>query len=335
MSRIIDPVTIGVVGLGRFGRLHSLTLSALSEAELVGVVARRPASIEALQKELPGVRGWTDLDAAIQESGAQAWVVACSTSDHVPATTKLLVAGKAVLLEKPIADNLPEAKQLLPLVKPDSSNLMLGHIILFNTEYRVLSEEIRRRGSLSFIDCVRHRPASIVEQFVGENPLEATMVHDLYAVQMLMDRAEPSQYSAQYHRRSSGAIDLALAQLKWPSGVVASFAAGYLTPAGMAPRGFDRTEVFGDGWSARICPNPRPIEVWDERALWPMPLEIRTDPHGPTGMMAEELRCFCRVVRGEQPVPSGATYFDALQVQQWLAKLDKCAREWDEQSPTR
>lgn len=325
---------IGVIGLGRFGRLHSLTLQGLSEAELVGVVARRQASIDALRNELPGLRGWTNLNTAIQESGADAWVVACSTSDHVPVTTKLLAAGKTVLLEKPIADNLPEARQLLPLIQPDSRNLMLGHIILFNTEYRVLSEEIRRRGSLSFIDCVRHRPASIVEQFAGENPLEATMVHDLYSVQMLLDRAEPSHFSAQYHRRPSGAIDLALAQLKWPNGVIASFAAGYLTPNGMAPRGLDRTEVFGDGWSARICPNPRPIEVWDERAHWPMPLEIRTDAYGPTGMMAEELRCFCRVVRGEQPVPSGATYFDALQVQQWLARLDESARAWETQTPT-
>ena len=35
------PVKIGVVGLGRFGRLHALTLAGLAEAELVGLVARR------------------------------------------------------------------------------------------------------------------------------------------------------------------------------------------------------------------------------------------------------------------------------------------------------
>lgn len=322
----MSPVKIGVIGLGRFGRLHSLTLNSLAEAELVGVVARRQASLDALQKELPDVPGWTYLDQAIRESGAEAWVVACSTADHVPVTRKLLEAGKTVLLEKPVADILSDAESLKPLVKLDSSNLMLGHIILFNTEYRVLSEEVRRRGNLSFIDCVKHRPASIVTQFVGENPLVATMVHDLYAVQMLLDRAEPVHFSAQYHRTKSGAIDLALAQLKWPNSVVASFAAGYLSPTGMAPRGFDRMEVFGEGWSARINPNPRPVEVWDEKAHWPMPLEIRTDPHSPTGMMAEELRCFCRVVRGVQPVPMGATYFDALQVQRWMDRLDACAK---------
>ncbi|QDT99219.1 hypothetical protein [Gimesia aquarii] len=32
-----QPVKIGVIGLGRFGRLHALTLSRLAEAELVGV----------------------------------------------------------------------------------------------------------------------------------------------------------------------------------------------------------------------------------------------------------------------------------------------------------
>jgi hypothetical protein len=93
----------------------------------------------------------------------------------------------------------------------------------------------------------------------------------------------------------------------------------------MPPRGFDRTEVFGDGWSARITPNPRPIEVWAEVASWPLALEIRTGSSDPTGMMAEELRCFCRVVRGQQPVPIGTTYGDAIQVQQWMDKLAACA----------
>lgn len=320
-SPAIQPVKIGVIGLGRFGRLHSLTLAGLAEAELVGVVARRQASLDNLQRELSEVRGWLDLDQAIAESGAEAWVVACSTADHVRVATKLLQAGKKVLLEKPISESLAEAESLTPLVNADSSNLMLGHIVLFNSEFKQLREEAARRGGLSFIDCVRHRPASIVKDFPGENPLQAAMVHDLYAVQVLMNRADPERFSSQFHRTESGAVDLTLAQLQWPDGTLASFAASYLTPTGMPPRGFDRMEVFGRGWSARISPNPRPIEVWDERASWPMPLEIRADLGGPSGMMAEELRCFCRVVRGVETVPVGATYADALQVQRWMDRL--------------
>src|SRR5207244_3790793 len=117
----------------------------------------------------------------------------------------------------------------------------------------------------------------------GENPLHATMVHDLYATQVLVDQLEPAHFSAQYHRTQDGEIDLALAQLEWEHGPVASFAASYLTPAGMPSRGFDRTEIFGVGWAARISPNPRPIEVWGTQAEWPMPLEIRAGQSGATG----------------------------------------------------
>lgn len=316
-----SPVPIGVIGLGRFGRLHALTLARLAEARLVGVVARRPDSVAALQQELPGVPGWTNLDSAIRESGAQAWVVACSTSNHVAVTRTLLEAGKCVLLEKPVADSLDEARRLAPLVRPDSSNLMIGHIVLFNSEFRQLRDEVAQRGPISYIDCVRHRPASIVAQFPGENPLHATMVHDLYAVQALLKRVQPDSFSAHYHRTPRGEVDLAVAHLGWGTGPVASFAASYLTPPGMPPRGFDRMEVFGEGWAARIAPNPRPIEVWSAAAAWPMPLEIRTDPAGATGMLAEELRCFTRVVRGNEAVPTGATYGDALQVQEWMERL--------------
>lgn len=315
------PVRVGVVGLGRFGRLHALTLSGLAEAELVGLVARRPESLAALMAELPGVRGWTNLDEALRESPAEAWVVACTTASHISVTRAILAAGKAVLLEKPIAGDLVEAASLAPLVRPDSSNLMLGHIVLFNSEFQQLREEAAQRGPISFIDCVRHRPASIVQAFPGENPLFAAMVHDLYATQALVDRREPERFSAQYHRTPAGEVDLALAQMQWSDGLLASFAASYLTPAGMAPRGFDRMEVFGAGWAARVSPNPRPMELWDSQAHWPLALEIRATPAGATGMLAEELRSFTRVVRGQHPPPVGTTYADGLQVQGWMEKL--------------
>jgi predicted dehydrogenase len=320
----LQPVRIGVVGLGSFGRQHALTLAGLAEANLVALVARRQASLNALRDPLPGVRGWLDLDQAIAQSDAEAWVVATSTPSHVPVAKALLAAGKAVLLEKPVANNLPEAEGLAPLVKPDSSNLMLGHIVLFNSEFLALADEARRRGPLIHISCARHRPVANVAKFPGENPMHLTMVHDLYATLALVDGAEPIGFSSQAHRTAGGAYDLVLAQLRWPDGLLASYSASFLTPEGMASNGFDLLEVFGQGWAARTRSNPRPIEVWDERAHWPMALEIRADPNGPTGMMAAELRSFCRVVRGLQGVPRGATYADALQVQRWMDRLQGC-----------
>ncbi len=316
------PVKIGVVGLGNFGLLHATTLAGLAEANLVALVARREASLHAVADQFPDIAGWTDLDQAIAESDAEAWVVASSTASHVPITKKLLEAGKTVLLEKPIAESLQESEALAPLVKPDSSNLMLGHILLFNSEFHQLLDEVAQRGPIHYIDCVRHRPTATLDNFPGESPFHLTMVHDLYLALVLADRAEPTGFSAQVHQTRDGACNLALGQLQWPSGLLASFTASFLTPKGMASDGFDRMEVFGQGWSALIRANPRPFEIWDEKARWPMALEIRSDRTAPSGMMAEQSRCFCRVVRGQQSVPIGATYQDAIQVQGWLDRLE-------------
>jgi predicted dehydrogenase len=165
-----------------------------------------------------------------------------------------------------------------------------------------------------------------MDRIPGESPLHLLMVHDLYMTQALMARTDPVSFHCRLR------ADLAVAELAWSDGAVASLTASFMTPAGMPADGFDRMEVFGDGWAARIEPNPRPIQVWEDgRAGSPLGLEIRVSggdrgANAPSGMLAEELRCFCRVVRGIEPVPAGATYRDALQVQRWVERLEAAAR---------
>jgi predicted dehydrogenase len=152
------------------------------------------------------------------------------------------------------------------------------------------------------------------------------MVHDLYCIQALMNRAEPTAFSAQIGRQSSDApADLAMAQLKWGDETVAALTASFLTPRGMGLHGYDRMEVLGGDWAARLTPNPRPIQLWDTGSHYPLGIEIRPDPSCPSGMLAEELRAFCRVVRGVEPVPLGATYEDAIQVQRWIEILENAS----------
>ena len=101
-----------------------------------------------------------------------------------------------------------------------------------------------------------------------------------------------------------------------------------MLPASYPDEGFDRMDIYGDGWMAVLEPNPRPLTVWDDRRCRrPIGLEIRTDPVGPSGMLAEELRCFCRIVRGREAVPSGARYTDAMQIARWLENLSKTAAD--------
>ena len=267
-----------------------------------------------------------NIEQAIDDCDAEAWIVACSTASHVPVAKQLLANGHCVLIEKPIADTLAHSEELAKFVAPDSGNLMVGHTLLFSVEFHQLCEETHRRGPIAYIDSVRHRPVHIMRLFPGESPYRLLMVHDMYVVSVLMDGVEPSCITAQCRRTKSGECDLAVAQMQWPNGTVANLVATYLTPTGMPEDGFDRLEVFGEGWAARMTPNPTPFQLWDDRVRFPVNAGARIASNGVTGMLAEELRCFCRVVRGQQKIPTGATYGAAVQLQRWMDRLESAAQ---------
>jgi len=320
-----EPVRVVVVGVGEFGRLHAGTLSGLAEAHLVGVVDTRAEAVDKLRRDIGELVAWSTLDHALKASNADAYVIATHTPSHVALAEQVLRAGKCVLVEKPLAGTTAEAGKLADLVKPDSSNLMAAHILLFAPPLRRLMREAATQAPLTFFQAVRHRPATTREYYPHDNPLRLTMVHDLYVALAMMNAQEPETFSAWMHPHPAGAYDLATAELRWSNGSCASFVASFLTPPGMPADGFDRLEVFAPGWTARLALNPQPLEVWTDRASWPVGLDIHADPSCPSGWLAEELRHFCRVVRGTAAVPVGARYQDALQVQRWIERLESLA----------
>jgi len=322
----MNPVRIGVVGLGRFGRLHARTLAGLAEAKLVALVDADPAACAALAAELPGIACWSALEPALHESGAEAWVIATQTASHIALAESALRAGAAVLIEKPLAPTLAEARRLAPLVASQSRNVMLGHVVLFAPEFRQIAREVRQRGRLHYIQAERHRPEVTIAQFGGESPLRLLMIHDLALVLALAGDAEPVRVAAALHQRhGDGAIDLAVARLEWADGLWAGLTASFLTPPGMPADGFDRFDVYGRGWAGRMQLNPQPVSIWAERHEWPLTLAIDSDPAAPSGWLAEELRMFCRVARGATP-PVGTRYEDGVRLLGWLEHLEAAAQ---------
>jgi predicted dehydrogenase len=313
-----------VVGVGRFGRLHAETLTGIAEAELTALVDTDAGARTEAARRFPGVPVWSDLETALSEAEAEAWVVATRTPDHIPAAERILKAGGCALIEKPLAENLVAARRLEPLVTADSRNLMLGHILLFAADFHQLTREVRQRGLPVYFHLSRHRPLATRTDFPEETPLSLLMIHDLYLAYALMDGAEPARMTARLRRHPRGGYDLAWAELEWTNGTVGMLTASFLTPPGLGADGYDKIELFGEGWAAQLQLNPQPLQVATDRLEWPRPLNIETNP--PSGWLAEELRCFCRVVRGQETVPFGARYADGLQIQGWLERLQTLAK---------
>ncbi len=160
-----------------------------------------------------------------------------------------------MLVEKPLAESLVAVRRLEALIGQQGGKVMLGHILLFVAEFRQLLQEIQQRKPLVYLNLERHRPTTTWDYY-QESPVRLTMIHDLYLTFALIGGDEPVHISGQLHRREDGGLDLAKANLEWVGGVWASLTASYLTPPGMSADGFDRLEVFGQGWAAQLPLNP-------------------------------------------------------------------------------
>lgn len=318
-------VHVGVIGAGAFGSLHIQTLAGLGEAKLTAVVDTNEAALAEIRSLLPDAPCFTSLDDALARSTTRAWVIATRTSSHIPLAKRLLDAGHHVLIEKPLAENLDQAQELAPLVRDDSTNVMMGHVVLFAPEFEALLDEVKSRGPIRYFHAVRHRPATLREQFSHENPFTLTMVHDLYLALALTGNEPPCAMTATMRPHPQGRFDVAMANLHWADGTWGALTASFLTPPGMSHDGYDRLEVFGDGWAATMHLNPQPLQVWADRATWPIALDIHTAHSRPSGWLAQQLRCFCQLAQGKTAVPLGARYQDGLTIMQWLDQLQAIA----------
>src|SRR5690606_41468706 len=108
----MEPVKIGLVGVGGMGRSHLRKLAELEEVKLVGVADVNQAAVDAAASEY-GVPGYTSHKALIEESGAEAVLIAVPHPFHAPIALDAAARGLHVLCEKPIAVTVSEADAMI------------------------------------------------------------------------------------------------------------------------------------------------------------------------------------------------------------------------------
>src|SRR5215471_2111760 len=126
-----------VAGVGDITRKRVLP-AILQEprSRLRGIVTRDPA------KAAPySVRGWTDFERAVAESGAGAVYIATPVFLHAPQTIAALRAGLHVLCEKPMALNLTEARSMVQAAEETGRTLGIAY-------YRRMYPKIERARQL-------------------------------------------------------------------------------------------------------------------------------------------------------------------------------------------
>ncbi|HMN26918.1 MAG TPA: Gfo/Idh/MocA family oxidoreductase, partial [Caldilineaceae bacterium] len=99
---------VAVVGLGFMGRRYVEILARLPEAKVVAVCDVR-AELAGEIAAAHGAQSYTDVDTVLQASAVDALFVCTPEDRHVEPALRALAAGKAVMIEKPIAHTLAAA----------------------------------------------------------------------------------------------------------------------------------------------------------------------------------------------------------------------------------
>ena len=127
------PIPALVVGTGFGCRIHVPALRAAG-FEVVGLVGSNPGKTEKRAGQ-NGISAWfTDLDEAIDKTGARVVTIATPPSTHAALTLKAIAHGCHVVCEKPFAFNSAEAQQMLDAAEKAGVFHMVAH------EFRWLPE---------------------------------------------------------------------------------------------------------------------------------------------------------------------------------------------------
>lgn len=132
--------------MGGWGRWWALRmLPQVPEIELVGCadVDPRALALAAEQLGMPAERCFTSLDEALAATDAEAVLVATNLEAHAPAVRAALESGRHVLVEKPFAPTLAEARSLVDLADARGLVLMVSQNYRFFPAVRAVSSLVR------------------------------------------------------------------------------------------------------------------------------------------------------------------------------------------------
>jgi predicted dehydrogenase len=122
---------IGLVGLGYWGPNLARVLSQSMQCEFAACCDLDPQKLQKITKLYPGVRGYTNIDEFLA-SDLDAVVIATTISTHYDLARRALRAGKHVMVEKPLADSVVKADELVAEAKRAGLRLMTGHTFIYS-----------------------------------------------------------------------------------------------------------------------------------------------------------------------------------------------------------
>lgn len=162
---------VAVIGVGALGRHHARILATMPGVELVAVADANATQAKSIA-ELHGCESTSDYRAILDR--VEAVSIAAPTFAHREVGSACLHAGLPVLIEKPLASNIADARSLVELAERKRLPLAVGHVERFNPAYAAVKSLTPRPR---YIRTERVSPFAFRSTDIGV--VHDLMIHDL------------------------------------------------------------------------------------------------------------------------------------------------------------
>ncbi|MAI29140.1 MAG: UDP-N-acetyl-D-glucosamine dehydrogenase [Rickettsiales bacterium] len=222
----MSVVRCAVIGVGHLGRFHAEKYSTLDCCELVALADPNPQNALKLSKEYE-CDFITNYKEILDKVDAVSIVV--PTSLHYEVANKCLEAGIHVLLEKPITDNVDQAKLLDHLAQKKNVKFQIGHIERFNPavlKFKEINydEDKDEKFSINPVFITSTRIAPFKPRVIDVDVITDLMVHDIDLI-LHMVNSPIANISARGRKVLSNSTDIAYAYLEFENNCVANITA--------------------------------------------------------------------------------------------------------------
>lgn len=194
-------VRVGVVGVG-IGRVHLDGYRKLSgSVEIVGICDLREDRARKAAEEFGAKHVFTDYNHLFALDQLDAVSVCTPNAFHAEVALAAIAAGKHVLCEKPMANTLANARQIVDAVRQNDKVFMMGMNNRFRGDTQVLKSFVERGdlGEIYYAKCGWVRRSGIpgfggwftTKSLSGGGPLIDIGVHALDVTMYLMGNPAP------------------------------------------------------------------------------------------------------------------------------------------------
>jgi len=246
-----QPVTLGIIGAGRIGKLHAEHLVyRIPDARVAAISDILPEAAQQCAARLGIPHAYADHRAILDDETIDAVVICSSTNTHAQMIEEAAAAGKQIFCEKPIDFSLERIDRALAAVERAGVKLQIGFNRRFDANFARIHAAVANGqiGDPHILRITSRDPAPPPISYIevsGGIFLDMT-IHDFDMARFLIGSEVEEVYAAGAVSvdpaiGKAGDIDTAVITLKFANGCL-----GTIDNSRQAVYGYDqRVEVFG------------------------------------------------------------------------------------------